>query len=363
MRSPPSPSTPAPVLQRWIAEAGGVLTVEAFMARALHDPREGYYARRVRDVGPSGDFSTAATLSPALAQAVARWAVAHRGEVIQRGAWHVVELGGGSGRMAADFLAALSWRERRSVRFHLVERAPRLRERQREALAERRWWFGTPAVAWHDSLSAALAAADGGALVFSNEFADAFPCVVLERTANGGWSEVALAWDEAAGGPREILLPADLKALGEASAIGAPFDPGQRVEIHRAFREWLRAEAAPLHRGRMLTIDYGAPDAAALYHRRPRGTLRAYFRQERLVGTDVWQRPGRQDLTADVNFADFIAWTHALGWDALPLRTQAEFLAEWMPPALAADPLAARLADPAGAGGAFQVLDARPSEA
>ncbi len=56
-------------LQRFLSEAGGVVTVEAFMRWALHDPQHGYYARRIGDVGRTGDFSTSATVSSALAQA------------------------------------------------------------------------------------------------------------------------------------------------------------------------------------------------------------------------------------------------------------------------------------------------------
>ncbi len=63
----------------------------------------------------------------------------------------------------------------------------------------------------------------------------------------------------------------------------------------------------------MLTIDYGGT-TDEIYHRRPSGTLRAYRGQQRLTGGDVYELPGRQDITADVNFDDLQGWARELGW-------------------------------------------------
>lgn len=96
----------------------------------------------------------------------------------------------------------------------------------------------------------------------------------------------------------------------------------------------------------MLTIDYG-DRAETMYHRRPHGTLRAYLLHQRLEGAEALQYPGRQDLTADVNFSDLIEWTSP-HLETKRLASLAEFLgkdaeAEWL--------------DPHGAGGAFKVLE------
>jgi SAM-dependent MidA family methyltransferase len=103
----------------------------------------------------------------------------------------------------------------------------------------------------------------------------------------------------------------------------------------------------------MLTIDYG-DEMPALYRRRPRGTLRAYFHHQRFEGVEVWHRFGRQDITADVNFTDLRAWTERLGWRTRALETQADFLAAHG--AVHAGLHDAALADHTGAGGAFKVL-------
>ena len=85
----------------------------------------------------------------------------------------------------------------------------------------------------------------------------------------------------------------------------------------------------------MLTIDYGGA-AEDIYHRRPRGTIRAYLLQHRLEGPAVYENPGRQDLTADVNFTDLIEWSG--DWAASGvLKSLGEFIAPFLDPANPAD--------------------------
>ena len=332
------------------------------MAAALFDPATGYYAARVRAVGRTGDFSTTATLHPALGEALARWAWARRREVTvgARGRWHVVELGPGGGQLAASFLRALGPWRRLGLTLHLVEVSPALRAAQGQQL--RPW---RKRVRWHAGVAEALTAADGRALVFSNEFADAFPCRVWERR-DGRWQEVGVARSGGSGAvPVEQLLPGDppegLSGVFEENLLPG-LREGQRVETHGRFRDFLARELAPGWRaGRLLTIDYG-DELPALYYRRPRGTLRAYFRHQVLTGPEVYARPGHQDITADMNFTDLRRWGWELGFgEGDPaLQTQAEFLGRWLPGVTrraARDPALAFLLDPHGAGGAFRVLE------
>jgi SAM-dependent MidA family methyltransferase len=99
----------------------------------------------------------------------------------------------------------------------------------------------------------------------------------------------------------------------------------------------------------MLTIDYGAT-AENLYHRRPRGSIRGYLFQQRLEGAAIYQNPGRQDITADVNFTDLRNWSEPFV-SGQELTSFAEFLEG------SAD--VPGLMDPHGAGGAFLVLEQR----
>lgn len=310
---------------------------EEFMRRALHDPQRGYYARRITGIGRRGDFTTAPLLSAAPARAIAAWAV---GALRETGCRDLLEIGPGEGSLAAAVIAHLPWHVRWQTRLHLVETSAPLTRLQQKLLGRK--------AAWHASPGAALAACGGKAVIFSNELVDAFPVRRFQQ-APDGWRELAVRRDPG-GRVRESLLPP--APLPESTAFTTPHPPGQWIEVHDSYRRWLTDWLPHWHAGRMLTIDYGAT-ADALYHRRPRGTLRAYLFQQRLEGPDIYQHPGRQDLTADVNFTDLIAWSAP--WTAAPrLQTLAAFLRATIDPATPADH---SLTDESGAGGAFLVLD------
>ncbi|MDR2462614.1 MAG: SAM-dependent methyltransferase, partial [Verrucomicrobiales bacterium] len=151
-------------LCRLLTASGGRMTFEQFMAAALYHPDFGYYARNIRTVGRTGDFSTSGMLHPLLARAVARW-VAEYGR--KTGVWRVIEIGPGSGQMAVWVRRALPLTARWRVKFHLVETSTVLRERQRELLGG--------GARWHDSVRDALRECGGRALIYSNELVDAFP--------------------------------------------------------------------------------------------------------------------------------------------------------------------------------------------
>lgn len=318
----------------WPWTPHGELRFDRFMELALHDPERGYYARRIRAVGHGGDFTTTPMLSPALGKAVAAWA---DGAMKATGCRDLIELGPGEGLLAEAVLRHLPWWRRWKTRLHLVERSAPLREKQ----AAR---FGTRAV-WHDSVEAALEACGGKACLYSNEFADAFPVRCFRREPSG-WSELFLR-------PAEEWRPCE--ALPDSSLFEIPHPAGQIVEVAEAYRDWLHGWLPRWKAGRMLTIDYGA-EAAALYHRRPRGSLRGYLFQQRIEGPGIYENPGRQDLTADVNFSDLERWSRPRA-ETRRRVSQAGFLRPF------ASPEDAALMDELGAGGAFQVLEqeARPA--
>ncbi len=307
---------------------------EEFMRRALHDPQRGYYARRITGVGRRGDFTTAPMLSEAPARAIARWA-AHA--LHQTRCRDLIEIGPGEGKLAATVLRHLPWRIRWRTRLHLVETSRPLAKIQRERLGSK--------AAWYDSPAAALSACAGRAVIFSNELVDAFPVRRYQKTTDG-WRELAVSLDGKGNATESLMQPAPLP---ESSAFSAAHPHGQWIEIHDSYHHWLR-EWLPLWKaGRMLTIDYGS-NADALYQRRPNGTLRAYLLQQRLEGPAIYQNPGRQDLTADVNFTDLMKWSEP--WTSgAHLQTFGEFLSESTG---RGDHF---LTDGHGAGGAFLVLD------
>ena len=337
-------------LDETFARCGGEMSFEDFMAMALYDPEIGYYTTGISDVGGRrSDFATSASLSDALGKAIAWWVRMEMKLLGGKGPVHLIEVGGGSGALAAMVMKSLGWWQRRRVRYHLVEISPRLQEKQREALADYH-------VTWHRDITSALIDAEGKALIFSNELVDAFPAKWLRWNAGAGiWEEIFVSYDPATG-LKEVFRPCPPDLNPETySAIALPNRPdGQRIEILPAFRRWINHLSLHWTNGAMLTIDYGSPDASGVYHRRPAGTMRAYFRHERIEGGGVYSRIGRQDLTADVNFADLVSWGKERGWETVGLVTQAEFFQRF---GVGMDPLAGK-----DVGEAFQVLMQRKLE-
>jgi SAM-dependent MidA family methyltransferase len=147
-------------------------------------------------------------------------------------------------------------------------------------------------------------------------------------------------------------------ALDPAAWTRAVLRDGQRVEVGDACRAWLQSWGAQWKRGAMLTIDYG-DTFPEIYHRRPHGTVRAYALQQRLAGPEVYENMGRQDITADVNFTDLVAWGEELGWTTVQFTTQREFILQNLggPGRRVQNrPADAFVLDEHGAGTAFKVL-------
>ena len=346
----------SPRAARVIEKAGGgglAARFEDWMRVALYDPDLGYYARNVRSVGPRGDFSTAATLHPALGEAVAAWASARRKELFGGGVapWNLIEAGPGTGALARTVLAALPFLARRSVTLRLVETSPVLRDAQRAHLGGR--------ATWHATLEDALAACEGRALVYASELLDAFPVEVL-RWSGTGWQVlwISLKGDEWL----EEWRPASSDLVGPPgafSALSRPWPEGQRIEIAPAVRSFFLSQGSSLSLGSFLVLDYG-DSIETLYDRRPNGTVRGYAHHTRLEGKELYRWGGKADVTADVNFTDVAAWAAEAGFAVSELETQGAFLARHVRSVearAAREPALAYLLDPRGAGTGFKALE------
>lgn len=303
------------------------------MARALFDPQRGYYTRHIKSVGARGDFSTSATLSPSLGRAAAAWLKDE--SRLQPQVRHIIEIGAGDGSLMHAVRRSLGWWARRKFVFHIVETSPVLRAEQQKRLGHK--------VRWHADVKSALADSQGRAFIYHNELLDAFPATLVR------WNATEQLWQEV--WVPESLHPLQVDPAPFTALRHTAFTDGQRCELHPSIRDWLQGWTPLWNHGAMLSIDYG-DDFPRLYHRRPLGTLRAYFMHQRLIGTDVCANPGRQDITADINFTDYCAWLRDCGLEQVAHQPLADFLRPYDAPP--------QLLDPEGAGTAFKCLVHRP---
>jgi SAM-dependent MidA family methyltransferase len=310
-------STVRQALQSALDESGGAIPFDTFIGITLHHPLDGYYTRNVRTIGSRGDFTTVPELTPALGLAIGRWL---HDEADRRGwkRFNVIECGPGSGALASAAMKSFGWFGQRKVDLHLVETSQPLRAEQQKR------GRGT----WHSTIEEALAACEGRAVVYHNEFFDAFPCRVFRKESDG-WTELYLKVIE--GKLQEVFLPS-ARPLPASTTFAREWTTGQRVEVFESVSEWMRGMAASWKQGSMLVVDYGGT-TKEIYHRRLAGTLRAYRGQQRLTGDQVYEVPGRQDITADLNFDDLAMWARELGWEV----SEAKPLEDFAPGAPGAD--------------------------
>jgi SAM-dependent MidA family methyltransferase len=227
-----------------------------------------------------------------------------------------LEQGAGRGSLAFDILQALEHADGLPPWTYLiVETSPAMIAQQRKLLAP---FASAGRVEW----AGALPALPINGCVWSNELVDAFPVHRVVRRA-GGLREiyVTLAGEqfvEQEDAPSTSALDAYLHRLGVTLA------EGQQAEINLAAIDWMRAVGRAIRRGYVLTIDYGYPADELYDGARRRGTLLAYHQHR--VNEAFYERIGRQDLTAHVDFTT-LAWAgRDVGLEVEGFTDQTRFL-------------------------------------
>jgi SAM-dependent MidA family methyltransferase len=178
------------------------------------------------------------------------------------------------------------------------------------------------------------------------------------QKSEAGWQELGIILHQD-GSLAETTSPPIIPVAPDSwFANFANLPDGQRVERHDSYHTWLRSWGALWREGCLLTIDYGDL-VQNLYSGRPSGSLRGYWKHERITGSQIYARFGKQDLTADVNFSDLIAWGQSLGWKEELFATQREFVNQSISPKKLAGS-SSRFLIQGDAGDAFKVLEQRP---
>ena len=302
-----------------IDRAGGWIPFSRFMDLALHAPGLGYYSAGAAKVGrgpaDGSDFVTAPELTPLFARALARPAA----EVLADGGDTILELGGGSGRLAADLLLALEDLDALPSAYLLLEPSADFRQRQHATLTTAAPHL-VDCVRWLDALPERL---DG--FVFGNEVLDALPVELVVR-ADDTWERRGVVRGADGFVFEDRTASPGLLASARASIPAIDRLPDRYVtELHPAARalvatlvERMSATAA------MLWIDYGFPASEYFHPQRASGTLMAHRRHR--SRTDVLSCVGLQDLTAHVDFSGIAAAAEAAGASTIGYTNQAGFL-------------------------------------
>jgi SAM-dependent MidA family methyltransferase len=296
-----------------ITAAGGWIPFYRYMQLALYAPGLGYYSGGTRKFGEGGDFITAPELTPLFGQTLA----VQVEEILRASAPELIEVGAGSGLLAADLLSELERRNCLPERYGILELSGELRVRQRETLVQR-----VPGLAarahWLDTLPEAFSG-----VVIGNEVLDAMPLHVI--AVRGGSifergvtlvSPETFTWAD---------RPAHGAVLAAAQRLALPADAGDYItEINLAAEAWIAEWGSRLRHGALLLIDYGYPRNEFYLPSRFLGTLMCHYQHRAHDDPFLW--PGLADITGSVDFTAMAEAGFDAGLDVLGYANQGQFL-------------------------------------
>ncbi|MDJ0750836.1 MAG: SAM-dependent methyltransferase [Woeseiaceae bacterium] len=299
-----------------IEAAGGRIGFAEFMHHALYAPGLGYYVAGAAKFGQAGDFITAPEVSGVFGAVVARQCAETIGELGYGG---ILEIGAGSGKLAADMLEAFESLGALPEVYQILEVSADLRERQRDLLTERiphlvdrvEWLSGMPE--------------SHRGVIVANELLDALPverfvrrddgiarqCV---RIADGGFT-----WDEEPAGDNLTRAVTSIEM-----DLGRVLPDGFTSEVSLASTNWVSDVAASLEEGLVLLFDYGVTRREYYAEDRAEGWLRCHYRHH--AHNDPFVLAGIQDITSWVDFTGVAESADAAGLDVAGFSAQAQFL-------------------------------------
>jgi SAM-dependent MidA family methyltransferase len=297
-----------------ITAQGGAIRFEQYMQAVLYQPELGYYRCGTQKFGANGDFITAPEISLLFARCLATFVQqVAAGEA-------VLEVGAGSGKLAANLLLQLEQHDAVPTQYCILEVSSELRQRQRDTLQQQCPHL-LERVQWLDDIPDGFAG-----VVIANELLDAMP-VRRFRIRGQQLFEQYVAWcdgllcyrDEPLG---EVRLIDRIASLREQTTI-AEADT-YLSEVNFMAEDWLHTLGNKLQRGVVLLIDYGYPRSAYYHAQRTSGTLMCHYQHR--AHPDPLILPGLQDITAHIDFTAMADAALTGGMEIVGFTTQGNFL-------------------------------------
>jgi SAM-dependent MidA family methyltransferase len=330
-----------PLAQRILERIGreGPLTFAEYMRMALYEPGYGYYVTGAHHIGWEGDYYTSTDVSTLFAHCVGRQLYQFWEALGHPSPFHVLEQGAGRGDLAQGVRA---WAEQYAPDLHralsystedintghdsvnITSVPPAVTPHTPRPPAR-----GGPTI--HDA--GATASGEGYHVILSNELVDAFP-VHRVMIYEGRLYEIYV--DAREGQLYEVLdepsTPEVAEYLDHYQIPWRSFGEGWQAEINLDAIRWVRQSAARLYRsarakkgrGFLLVIDYGDKARALYTDYRRSGTLTCYYRHQ--MNEAPLALPGKQDITAHVNFSALIEEGRRCGLRLHNFTTQSTWL-------------------------------------
>jgi SAM-dependent MidA family methyltransferase len=322
----------------------GPITFAEYMRMALYEPEYGYYVTGAAKMGWEADYFTSTDVSSLFANCLGRQLFTMWEKLKRPGHFIVLEQGAGRGHLAEG---VRSWAQKEAPEFYevldyrtedirggadAIEERPPIQEqpfRGRGQAPPLLYTNETPIS--QDNFEEAkpeYSRGDPGgrpvspSVVLSNELVDAFPVHIVEKRGerlyevfvdvqqDGRFCEVL----------GELSKPDVAGYLDRYKIPWRTFEDGWRAEVNLDALRWMQRTAGLIRKGFVLTIDYG-DKAKELYTAwRRRGTLLCYYKHQ--ANERPLFHPGKQDITAHVNFSALIDEGRRLGMRLHTFTTQ-----------------------------------------
>jgi SAM-dependent MidA family methyltransferase len=301
-----------------IESNGGAIPFARYMELALYAPGLGYYSAGMRKFGRDGDFVTAPEISPLFSRCVGR----QIDQVLDHlGTGEVLEVGAGSGILAAEVLTTLAGSGRLPRHYFILETSAELRERQELTIRAHAPGL-MDRVIWLDHLP------EPGfcGVMIANEVLDAMPAHRFRVE-----TDAPLEWYIGCEGARlvwKLARPVDTTLTKAVRAIECSLDhrlpAGYASEINTLHRPWVHELGQRMSAGLILLIDYGYPRREYYHAQRNQGTLMCYYRHH--AHQDPLVLPGLQDISVHVDFTTIAEAAAESELQVSGFTTQSSFL-------------------------------------
>ena len=299
----------------------GPMTIAAYMAWCLLDPKQGFYPTR-DPLGTDGDFITAPEISQMFGEVLGLWLLNAWRSMGCPGKVYLIEFGPGRGVMMSDIIrtANLDKDFTVSLDISLIETSSALMAKQAQTLGD----TAIP-VNWIDHLDQVE---PGPTLIIGNEYLDCLPLrqfIMQDRFAgNAGWHErlVGIHPDN----PDKLVYSIAAAPIAKADQALIPAEipdvkNGDLLEVNTGLMQLCDTLKARFkdHPGAALFLDYGPGETEF------GDTFQAIKRHKK---THPLLDPGQADLTARVDFSALTEWAKTAGLAVYGPTTQSAFLSK-----------------------------------
>ena len=306
-------------IKQEIERQGGKIPFSTFMQMALYQPGLGYYQNNLHKFGEKGDFVTApemgANFAKCLANSVRDYLSSNSDKL------NLLEVGAGSGILAADLLDKLESLSALPNQYFILETSAELKAQQQKLLQDRQKNYFKN-IEWISELPQNF-----HGIILANEVIDAIPCERIVKS-NNHWIRMGVSFKN--GKFEDCLLdkvdiadlPEELKINGDSGE----YPEGYRTEYRPLAKGWINALSSSLEQGAILLVDYGYAETELYHPQRTTGSLTCFIKHH--SHSEPYKYVGLQDITAHVDFTQIARNADEYSLEVEGFTTQAGFLLE-----------------------------------